>query len=72
MLLPIFLPFFNFLLLAFFGRFIGKTGTVYITIYSLLIATALNIKLFFNVLTSHTTYYILLGSWIQIAAFEVN
>jgi len=56
------MPFFNFLLLAFFGRFIGKTGTVYITMYSLLLATALNIKLFFNVLTAHITYCILLGS----------
>jgi len=72
MLLPIFLPFFNFLLLACFGRYIGKTGVVYITIYTLVIATFLNIKLFFNVLMTHTTYCILLGSWIQVAAIDVN
>ena len=72
MLLSVFLPLFNFLLIAGFGRYIGKTGTVYITLYSMLLTVILNLKLFYTVLSLNTTYYILLGSWIQVAALEVN
>ena len=62
MLLSVFLPLFNFLLIACFGRYVGKTGTVYITIYSMLLTVLLNLKLFYTVLSLNTTYYILLGS----------
>lgn len=72
MLLSIFLPLFNFVLIALFGRYIGKTGVVYITLYSMLITVILNLKIFVTVLSLNTSYYILLGSWIQVAALEVN
>lgn len=72
MLLSVFLPLFNFLLIALFGRFIGKTGTVYITLYSMLLTVVLNIKLFFTVLSLNTSYHVLLGSWIHVRDLEVN
>jgi len=62
MLLSVFLPLFNFLLIALCGRFIGKTGTIYITLYSMLLTVALNIQLFFTVLSLNTSYHVLLGS----------
>lgn len=47
MLLSIFLPLFNFLSLAIFGRFIGKTGAIYITLYNMLLLVFLNVKLLY-------------------------
>lgn len=72
MLLSVFLPLFNFSLIALFGRFIGKTGTVYITLYSMLLTVVLNVKLFFTVLGLNTSYHILLGSWIHIRDLDIN
>lgn len=62
MLLSVFLPLFNFMLIALFGRHIGKTGTVYITLYSMLLTVILNVKLFITVLSLNTSYHVLLGS----------
>jgi NADH:ubiquinone oxidoreductase subunit 5 (subunit L)/multisubunit Na+/H+ antiporter MnhA subunit len=72
MLLSVFLPLFNFILIVLFGRFIGKTGTIYITLYSMLLTVVLNVKLFFTVLGLNTSYHVLLGSWIRIRDLEVN
>lgn len=72
MLLSVFLPFFNFLFIALFGRFIGKTGTVYITLYSMLLTVVLNVKLFFTVLSLNTSYHVLLGSWIHVQNLNIN
>lgn len=72
MLLSVFLPLFNFMLIALFGRHIGKTGTVYITLYSMLLTVILNVKLFITVLSLNTSYHVLLGSWIHIRDLDIN
>ena len=72
MLLSIFLPFFNFLMIACFGRFIGKTGTIYMSLYTMLITFLLNVKLFFLVFTENLNYFINLGSWINVELLAVN
>lgn len=72
MLLSIFLPFFNFLVLACFGRFIGKTGTIYMSLYSMLITFLLNVKLFFLVYTQNLNYFVNLGSWINVELLVIN
>ena len=66
MLLSVFLPLFNFLLISLFGRFIGKTGTVYITLYSILLVTCLNVNLFYQALVvGNFQYTVYLGPWIE-------
>jgi hypothetical protein len=62
MLLSVFLPLFNFLVIACFGRFIGKTGTIYMSLYVMLSTFLLNLKLFFQVFTENLNYFVNLGS----------
>lgn len=62
MLLSVFLPLFNFSFIAMFGRYIGKMGTIFITLYSMLLTTILNVKLFYIVLTTNTSFFIYCGS----------
>lgn len=72
MLLAVFLPLFNFLILSLFGRFFGKLGTIYITIYNLILMIGLNFYLFYNVYVYNTSFFILLGSWIEVGLLSVN
>jgi len=62
MLLSVILPLFNFTLIGLFGRFIGKIGVIYITIYSILLTTCLNINLFYQALVAgNSQHNIILG-----------
>jgi len=72
MLLSIFLPFFNFLAIACFGRFLGKTGTIYMSLYTMFITFILNFKLFFLVFTENLNYFTNLGSWMNVELISIN
>ena len=72
MLLSVFLPLFNFLVIACFGRFIGKTGTIYMSLYVMLTTFLLNLKLFFQVFAENVNYFVNLGSWINVEFLAVN
>jgi hypothetical protein len=61
MILIIFLPFFNFLLLSFFGRFISKLGVIYLTIFNFLILMSFIFKFFLLHLFFSNIYTINLG-----------
>jgi len=66
MLLSVFLPLFNFILISLFGRYIGKIGTIYITLYAILLTTSLNVNLFYQALVvENFQYSMYLGPWIE-------
>lgn len=61
MILLIFLPLFNFLLLSLFGRFVGKLGTLYLTILNFILLFFYVIKYFYIHLVFSNIYFINFG-----------
>lgn len=69
-LLPIYLTFFSFLTSFFFGKIIGKKGSIIFSLISILCSYIVSIILFYEVCILHNVYYIKLFNWISI--FEIN
>ncbi len=62
MLLGVFLPLYNFLVLALFGRHLGKMGVVYHTIFCYISLLACNCYNLINVVFGNTVFFFNLGS----------
>jgi NADH-ubiquinone oxidoreductase chain 5 len=72
MLLNIFLPFFNFILISCCGRILGKMGTIYCTIYCFIYLMFCNIQLFYFLITTNNIVYINLGSWLEFSILHIS
>jgi len=71
MLLAVFLPLFNFLMLACFGRFIGRLGSIIISLTGIAATVSLNLYLFSQVFFEDLSFFVTLGSWINVELFSV-
>jgi len=72
MLINIFLPLFNFLLISIGGRFFGKIGIIYLTIYNLLLTLFFNCKILYSILLLNTSYFVSVGTWVNVALLTVK
>jgi len=57
-LIPIYLTFFSFISSFFLGKWIGKKGSIVISIVSIFIANILSLIIFYDVCILHNLYYI--------------
>jgi NADH-ubiquinone oxidoreductase chain 5 len=71
LLLVLFFPFISAFVNGFFGRWLGKTGAIFIAIPSMVLACVLSWYGFFSVGLSHKVYTIQLFAWIKSGFFEV-
>ena len=62
MLLSVFLPFLNFLVLALFGRLIGRSGAIISTLYLIGLTVILNCKVFYFLFIQKISIAFLLGT----------
>lgn len=69
-LIPIYLTFFSFISSFFLGKWIGKKGSIVISIVSIFIANILSLIIFYDVCLLHNLYYIKLFNWISV--FEIS
>lgn len=65
-LLLILIPFFNFITISFFGRFLGKKGTIFITLFLFFFAWIISFVLFFEICLAHSTCHFKLWEWVVI------
>ena len=72
LLLLIFLPLVGFLFSGAFGKFIGKRGSVLVSIFCILFCFLFSIFTFYNVIFLNQPYYITLFSWINSGIFYCN
>jgi len=68
----IFLPLYSFLCVSFFGRYLGRLGSIQVTIINMLIVFFLSLRLFLNLSTGNSFVYITLGPWITTGLIQVN
>jgi hypothetical protein len=61
MLILLFLPLLNFLIISFFGRFFGRLGVVYLTLYNFITLVVYSCFTGYYVLFMNQTFYINLG-----------
>lgn len=68
----ILLPLLNFVLIAFFGRFLGQKGTMRITLLNTLISFLTATFYLFLQYTQDTVYYLNLGTWFCVSDLVIN
>lgn len=71
-LLLILIPFFNFIIIGFFGRFLGKKGVILITLFLFFFSWLLSFILFFEVCLAHNTCHLKLWEWIVIEDLTIQ
>jgi cyanate permease len=72
MFLTIFLPLLNFLILACFGRALGKMGTLYSIFLNTCLGIGYNFYLFIYINQFSTAYYLSLGSWMTVNTLDLQ
>lgn len=71
-LLLILIPFINFIIIGFFGRFLGKKGTIFLTLFLFFFSWILSFILFFEVCLAHSTCHFKLWEWIIIEDLTIQ
>ena len=71
-LLILFLPIFNSFLLGFFGRFIGKKGSIFFSILCLFSSFLISLIIFYEVIINKYVCYIYLFYWINIGELNLK
>jgi hypothetical protein len=72
MLLGVFLPLFNFLIIVCFSRLVGKIGVIYLTGFTFVGTVLFNIYNFYSVIFGNTVYFFKLASWMQVGLVAVD
>ena len=66
MLLTLFLPLVNFLVISSCGRFLGRSGTVYLSLSNMLVSICINLYLIVHILQTNNFFILNLGTWIRV------
>jgi NADH-quinone oxidoreductase subunit L len=68
----IFIPLIGAILAGFFGRYLGKKGSIFITTFGMLSNAFFTIILFLKMYKNDTVYIVHLGEWINSGLFSVD
>jgi NADH-ubiquinone oxidoreductase chain 5 len=71
-LLILYFPFINFILISFFGRFIGTKGSNFLSIINMFLTFILSYFIFFEVVLKGSVCFFKLFSWINIGLLNVS
>lgn len=66
----IFLPFLSFLIISMFGRFLGKKGAIYITLFSTAFSCIIACCMFYKIAFQKVNILVNLGRWFWIGDFS--
>lgn len=71
-LLIIFCPLISFLLISFFGRFVGREGSSFIVVFFMFFTTLLSWLAFFEIAVSKSIITLTLFDWINLGSVSIS